>query len=333
MWKWWKLNKKHPVKSCYVKIFYYICKIKYLIMLIKIYSLNDPITNEVKYIGRTSKPLNYRLSEHVSPSYSNHNTYKKNWIRNLINRQLTPTINLIKEVNCTWEESHIIEISIIEEYFKNGAKLVNLVDKGAGGFGISIKKPTFRKPILQYDLEGNFIKEWNGIITASNFFNTNPRLIFKAVKGISIKTSNFMWKYKLSDDFPLKISSYKELKGKGRRNKIIQYSQKGDFMKIYDSYRLAAIAINAKSESNISEATIKKYLFKGFQWRKYSENYPLKINEYLKKSKTIKAVGLTISLNFNSLVEASKYFGVSCFKIKAWCLINKEQFGYKFYFN
>lgn len=100
-------------------------------MKIKIYKLIDPSTEGIRYIGRTKQTLEKRLSGHITESKSNHNTYKLNWIRTLSIKGLKPRIELIKTLDCTWKESHSIEIEITKEYFEKGCKLVNLVDKGA----------------------------------------------------------------------------------------------------------------------------------------------------------------------------------------------------------
>lgn len=53
-------------------------------MKVIIYTLKDPITNEIRYIGRTRESKLYiRLSGHMSMGKSNHNTYKKNWIKKI----------------------------------------------------------------------------------------------------------------------------------------------------------------------------------------------------------------------------------------------------------
>lgn len=307
-------------------------------MLVKIYSLNDPITNEVRYIGRTTKKLNERLSDHISTSDSNHNSYKKNWIKKLKKLGLTPEIFLIQEVNCSWEESHIIEINIIKEHFEKGCKLVNLIDKGCGTYGIKITRSYMWKPILQYDLDGNFIKEYDSMTLASKELNINTKLIFKALKNISIQSKGFRWQYKLNEKYPLKIESLKELKGKGRRKKVLQYDRNGNFIRIFNSYREAALNINAKSESNIAEAIAKKYIFKNYQWRQYEDNYPLKIEEYCKNIIRVGKAVIAINnkneiLNFKSFSAAARVFKVSSPTIKNWCKTNAFKCEYIWYFN
>lgn len=57
------------------------------------------------------------------------------------------------------------------------------------------------KSILQYDLEGNFIKEWPSIKSASENINPAKKVmiggqITKCAKGKQTKAFNFKWKYK-----------------------------------------------------------------------------------------------------------------------------------------
>jgi len=60
----------------------------------KIYSLNDPNTKEIRYIGYTSQSLESRLKQHVRDSNRNGKSYKRNWIKSL---KTNPTIELIED--------------------------------------------------------------------------------------------------------------------------------------------------------------------------------------------------------------------------------------------
>ena len=48
-------------------------------MEIKIYGLLDPRTNNIRYVGKTSRSLNERLSAHLR-SNQGKNNHKHNWI-------------------------------------------------------------------------------------------------------------------------------------------------------------------------------------------------------------------------------------------------------------
>ncbi len=67
---------------------------------VKIYLLIDPITEEIRYIGRTKNTLSIRLSGHLSKANSRvFKTHKDNWILNLKNKKLKPIIKLLKISN------------------------------------------------------------------------------------------------------------------------------------------------------------------------------------------------------------------------------------------
>jgi hypothetical protein len=61
-----------------------------------------------------------------------------------------------------------------------------------------LNKPNYksRKPILQYDLEGNFIKEWDSATTIKKELNINNVSIMQCCKKIIKSSHNYVWKYK-----------------------------------------------------------------------------------------------------------------------------------------
>lgn len=69
-------------------------------------------------------------------------------------------------------------------------KLVSLSRKG--------KPSTNQCPVLQYDKEGNFIKEWHNITEALKFYNfgNNSGAISNCLNGRSKTAKGFKWKYK-----------------------------------------------------------------------------------------------------------------------------------------
>jgi hypothetical protein len=105
-----------------------------------IYSLNDPITNEIRYIGKTIQPLKNRLKCHLHPN-KNDKTHRANWILNLKNNGLKPTINLIEECSdSNWVEREIYWI----DYY---SKLTELTNHSKGGNGGHIVKISTREKL------------------------------------------------------------------------------------------------------------------------------------------------------------------------------------------
>lgn len=56
-------------------------------------------------------------------------------------------------------------------------------------------RPNARKPIYQYDLEGNFIKKWDTSKHAENELKINCDFIIKVCKGKKKQYKNFKWEY------------------------------------------------------------------------------------------------------------------------------------------
>ena len=63
---------------------------------IKIYTLKDPLTNEIRYIGKTKYSLVDRLCKHLITYEKNH---RANWIRKLSKQNLKPIIELLEEMD------------------------------------------------------------------------------------------------------------------------------------------------------------------------------------------------------------------------------------------
>lgn len=101
-----------------------------------IYTLSDPITNKVKYIGKTNN-LNYRLNKHINES-KNKRTHKEKWINSLISKGLKPIIDVLDIVNETeWSFYEIYWISQMKTW---GFELTNGTSGGEGSDGFKGKK-------------------------------------------------------------------------------------------------------------------------------------------------------------------------------------------------
>lgn len=86
---------------------------------VKIYKLIDPISNEVRYVGKTINSLEYRLYKHINDKPL-HNTYKHNWIQSLIKLNLKPIIQLIEICDdIDWKERERYWISFYSNLTNN----------------------------------------------------------------------------------------------------------------------------------------------------------------------------------------------------------------------
>ena len=57
-------------------------------------------------------------------------------------------------------------------------------------------KPFKKTIVLQYNLKGNFIKEWDSIKEAEDYYKTSKNTISQCCKGLQKTAGGFVWRYK-----------------------------------------------------------------------------------------------------------------------------------------
>ena len=93
-----------------------------------IYSLCDPNTKEIRYIGKANN-IQYRLWSHIHEAKNDlRNMHKCNWIKSLLKEGKKPIIEIIEEVSVDyWKDSEIYWISQLKAWG------FNLINKTSGG--------------------------------------------------------------------------------------------------------------------------------------------------------------------------------------------------------
>lgn len=192
--------------------------------MITIYTLKDPITNEVRYIGKTKRKLVDRMYSHTSNyKLEKEKSYKNSWIKSLKNKNLKPIIeelDLVEENN--WEFWEQFYINLFRSW---GFKLTNMTKGGEGSSGgkgclgykhteeakkrisIANSKPKSKewiqnaakgkyKPISQYDLQNNYIRDWESTTTAAIALGdiNKKKNISSCLKGKKKSAYGYIWK-------------------------------------------------------------------------------------------------------------------------------------------
>lgn len=116
------------------------------------------------------------------------------------------------------------------------------------------------KPVIQYDLQGNFIKKWGSMTEASRSLNIGTPHITQCCNKERRKAGNYIWRYEADKS---NITPYKR---KTRSKLVNQYDLNGNFIKQWDS--LAQISEELKLlKTNISMCCNKKYAQAyGYKW-------------------------------------------------------------------
>jgi group I intron endonuclease len=186
-----------------------------------------------------------------------------------------------------------------------------------------------RKKVLQYDLNGDFLKEWRSLIEASKETGIDKSAIQSCCSGNNMSSGNFMWKYKTQEDFEKKISPYSS----DLRRPVLCYDKDGKFVKKFGSILEAAKHFNIPVGNICHNLKGKLKVCYGYRFMEYkNDNYPLFINSYERKHKnqiSIDVLDLETneSLHFSSMREAGKMF--SRCQLSSYVKNGDEEFVYK----
>lgn len=242
----------------------------YLKMKYKIYTLEHPITGEIRYVGFTSrKYLQERYRVHIhSATHNRETTYSSNWIKSLLKQGLKPVIKLLDETE-NEKEWQLLEQYWICQMRTWGFKLTNLTQGGEGTPGYVSPKETRQhlfKPVLQYTLEGNFVKEYETLAMVTRdlgFGGSSGSSVIKAIRSDGC-SYGFRWRYK-TNDYPLSIG---KVTLKMCKVNVDQFSLKGEFIQKWKSVAEAAKQLQICS-ANITRSIKNDKTCGGFRW-KYS---------------------------------------------------------------
>lgn len=134
---------------------------------VTIYTLSDPITKEVRYVGKTQRPVKDRKSEHIYFAKKLNRTHSHRWINSLLNQGQRPVFEILDI--CDSKDWKTIEQYWISQLKNWGFNLTNHSIGGEGAFGRKWSKeerenrvePTNKRKVYIADSEGNPIKWFN----------------------------------------------------------------------------------------------------------------------------------------------------------------------------
>lgn len=100
-------------------------------MTVTIYSLSDPISGEIRYVGKTARDLERRLNQHLAEKRFAH---KRCWIESLLRKGLKPQIETLEIIENSddkdWQEVERFWIAYLRFI---GCSLTNADSGGLGG--------------------------------------------------------------------------------------------------------------------------------------------------------------------------------------------------------
>lgn len=107
-----------------------------LIADVFVYGLIDPVTNEMRYIGKTrcglTEPRGYiRIAQKLNEAQRDGRRHVLRWICSLLRKEQVPKIEIIEY--CDEQQLNDLEIAWIAFFRQIGCNLANMTDGGDGG--------------------------------------------------------------------------------------------------------------------------------------------------------------------------------------------------------
>lgn len=205
-----------------------------------IYALIEPITGQIKYIGKTKQLLNKRLSAHLCESKKS-NTKKNTWLRNLKKKGLKPKIEELDMVPALeWE---FWEQYWISQFKAWGFELKNTDEGGKGQSSEFMRK---NNPMFKKACRDKMAKSLIGNQFAKGYKHSE-----ETRKKTSTGTKEYYKNNPRTKEHNQKIAQKNK---ETKKNPVYQYDLSGKFIKKFNS------VMEAVFETNSDRVTIYKCL-------------------------------------------------------------------------
>lgn len=244
-----------------------------------IYRVKNKI-NGKSYIGQTTMSLERRIKGHLKDAVKGsilyfHRSLKKYGIENFDMFTLC-VCDSKKELN----EKEIYYIKKYKTF--NKVFGYNLTLGGGGTRGCDVA----RKSTLQYDLNGNFIKEWKSIKFAAESLNLCGGNISNCCNGKRFKqVGGFVWRHK-SENFNKKIDVYVHYRELNTPIPVLRYDLSGNFIQEYTSVTSASKNTGLSATLIINNCSGITRLPNKFIWR-YKNDPLIVVPKYIKRIPSI----------------------------------------------
>ena len=126
------------------------------------------------------------------------------------------------------------------------------------GWNIGSRKACI--PVYQYDLQGNFIREFSSITEANKFLG-RKNAVGQVIRGVLLQTDGYQWKTYKAD----KIDPYNP--AKAQRRSVAKLADDGTILEVFQKIKDAAASVNS-CHANIIRACQKPWkTCGGYKWK------------------------------------------------------------------
>lgn len=160
------------------------------------------------YVSTEGMIYSFKMGKTLKPTVCNNGYYavvinrKRYYVHRLVANAFIPNpenLRCVNHKNCIKTDNRVENLEwCTDKYNINYAdaqekRIKSLIENK--GY-LKFRNNKLSKPVIQYDLEGNVVKEWCSIREAYRQFSFNPTSISRCCKGKYKTACGYIWKYK-----------------------------------------------------------------------------------------------------------------------------------------
>lgn len=250
------------------------------IKLIGIYKIQNKVNNKC-YIG-SSIDITNRFYVHLSSL--RHNKHQNIYLQNAWNKYGEDNfdVEIIEQCDkCILSEREQYYVDLLGNYNITKEVIRNTPSEESKLKHSNTRKEMHKlgllsktvRSIIQYDLNGNKIKEWESITEASKNLNINQSTILRVLKNTYKQGKGFIWRYLEDKEIPIVDFTRKDIVKNSRSKKVILTSN--DEKLEFDSIKLAA------RHFNITRHNFTQYITKNLKFKRKYKIDLVKLGEFM----------------------------------------------------
>lgn len=237
-------------------------------MTTKIYTLSDPDTNQVRYVGKSNNPVK-RYYKHYT--YNEHNTHKNNWINKLIREGKKPILDIIDIVPINewvyWETYWIGQFKtwgfdlVNSTYGGEGSTFGNVTSfKKGHKLSVGRKASNITKEKIKKIRTGTKASE-----DTKNKMSSSQKKILR--DGLNLAETGKKTRFKKEEEPWNKGKKGYKLGGERKSKPVQQFDLEGNFISEFIGYSEAAESTNGSDEGIRKCCNGKSFKSGGFKWK------------------------------------------------------------------
>lgn len=209
----------------------------------------------------------------------------------------------------TEEEALNLEAHLVNQEFIEREDTYNITLGGGN-------PPRLIKPIYQYDLDGNLIKEWESIKSITSFYNVNKDRIRMCINDKRSFEESYWSEIK---HIKLNIKDFRS----SSRGAIRQYTTSGVLLRTFKNTTEAAQVLDINRQK-ITNAIYGKYATSGFWFLKEDESIESYLDGSIKKEPRIYCYNIdgTFNCEFENLSKVKTLYKINKNDLKRACKNN-----------